>query len=92
MYTVKALASGVLWSGAMERLSNRLHLVGELLSLTHVFSPQPLGIYIGVGGQFALLSSSNRLFYGTLSYGSAIEVGLAYYILAPEMQVIIVAL
>ncbi|CAI8034056.1 Cation channel sperm-associated protein subunit epsilon [Geodia barretti] len=28
----------------------------------------------GVGGQFALLSSSNRLFYGTLSYGSAIEI------------------
>ena len=59
----------------MERLSNRLHLVGELLSLTHAFSPHPLGI--GVGGQFAVLSSSNRLFYGTLSYGSAIEVRLA---------------
>jgi hypothetical protein len=28
----------------------------------------------GIGGQFAVLSSSNRLFYGTLSYGSAIEI------------------
>ena len=45
---------------------------GRRVSLSHVFSCVPGSI--GIGGQFAVLSSSNRVFYGTLSYGSAIEV------------------
>lgn len=31
-------------------------------------------IHTGKGGQFAVLSSSNRLFYGTIASGWAIEV------------------
>ena len=43
----------------------------EISSLDPGLSPSA-----GRGGQFAVLSSTNRLFYGTLSSGSAVEVGV----------------
>lgn len=49
---------------------------GQYLKVESMMVIKWLCILAGSGGQFALLSSDNRLFYGTTTSGYAVEVRL----------------